>query len=531
MPDSHKRCRWISPKKATTRKRRFISTPAPASPAHEQLTRTTPPLSPRPSSIGYSAHSVRPVVYSEPLYGRNLITEAARQWANAPHERDQREAHYMEWLLGNIRGNGFRFLRNYTLEVTKQTLEPLMRMITPDLNVTKDPNIILARLLVLYNRAGLFVRNTNSVSPRDSKEAWQPFPYHPACMLAHGKRVILTGTNIAKIIQWLCEGHTPIKRYSSHNIKYHHNGQDWQETKSMANAIGKNDYGINLALFGLNNHYPFLCVNKTSSSTYSYEHSTVRPGQFGHLLLGPVDTHRFGQATFLGIENNGPGLCSPQGYGHGIKCKENNLSAFWLPKWGDQKMIDALTYYAETQDVPNEAEAMPGKNYGKIKTNIDFVTTMKIVGLSNAAVLEECRQILTNPLHLSPVRRINNSELNSIPTEMETDTISENITVNRILSESSGLGSSIAWSSIPRSPISPSSHSGSSSLGSSIFESPMPQSPMSCSSMSEASGRGSPCSQNWTQEGFPQVAAPSTSSARSVSDWLAQVARETDAKY
>ena len=426
MPFQNRQCRVSSRLTSTTSMNTHFSddedsaASPPCSPPmmHEPLTRATPPLTPTcPTSFSASRTSSCEMasfpVYCEELFDSNIIHEAVRQWSRGPHNRDEREAHYITWLLGHIRGKGFKFLRNFSLQVTKQTLESLMHMISPDIT---NPNLVLARLLVLYNRVGLFIRSTNSLNPKNSEEEWLPFPHHPACMLAHGKRVILTGVYIDEIMAWLKKGQKPFSRFSSHKIRYFHHSEDWQETKSALNAIGKNDFGINIGLFGIGNRYPFPCINKVSSKSYLYQSEIVKPGRFGHILLGPVVKQKNGEeTTFIGLENNGPGLTSPQGYGHGIACKENNLSAFWLLKWGDKKLIDALTYYAETQDVPNEASCLPGKNYGKIKTVIDFVRATQILALTDGDVLAECKKILSNPLHLSPVRKMFESDLRVIP--------------------------------------------------------------------------------------------------------------------
>lgn len=340
--------------------------------------------------------------FKEQLFGPRIVFEAAQQWNTGPLDRNAREKSYLNWLLAHIRGKGFKFIRDFTIEIMQQTLAPLFRQLSPDAN---NPNIVLARLMVLYNRTGLFVRTSNTRSPKDSEEDWLPFPHHPACMLAHGKRVILIGKKIESVINWLIHGHKLRRRFSSHDVVYSKKGTDWQETKCAANIRHGGDRGINLALFGEGQPYPFHCVKKVGGSL-SYAPITVSPGKFGHILVGPVDKPGAFQATFIGVENTGPSQASPQGYGHDKKCKENRLSAFWQLKWGDSEMYDALEYYATTEGCPSENDSLPGKYYGKIKSFVDIGKADEIASLTDAQVLKECERMLKNPLHLSPARKI-----------------------------------------------------------------------------------------------------------------------------
>lgn len=368
--------------------------------------------------------------------GPQLIEQACSIWNSGPNKRGEREQHYLSWLYANIREYGFGFLRDLSVEITKQTLTPLINR--SHLPVT-DPNMVLARLLVLYNRAGIYFRHTNGKKTDDTSVNWQQYCWHPATIFAHGKRVIIEGVNIEKIFNdWLLKNHKPFKRFSSHDLIFPKDGSNWRETKSIWNALeGKTDRGLNLALFGLNKMYPYRCV---SNKKGLYDSCVIQPGRFGHLCISPVDNtekvikqakysaqkRKFSRATiddlnkvfeqsnpqnqeqigFIGVENNAPGKTSPHGYGHGISCTENPLSAFWVPKWGDREMVCALDHFALRQDVPNQNHTIPGKGYGKIKIVVPHSLAQEIMQLTDNNVLDECNKILANPAYSSPIRRV-----------------------------------------------------------------------------------------------------------------------------
>lgn len=370
-------------------------TPPPSPPSTMPTTPSrsisSPPISQpvSPYEIGY----IPPRTVS--LTDDPKIEAAAKVWNTATPVRLGREKIYLSWLYSNVEQYGYPFLEKLIIAITKCSFNCNIKQPTP--------NIVLARLLVLYNRAGILCHKAKEKEATDEEGDWERFQFHPACIFAHGKRVIVQGSQIKEIFAWLKRGFRTKKRFSSHDLTFPQTKtQNYKETKSLRNAMsGRSDVGLDLALFGLESQYPFQCaVTHNRGKTFTYQPNVVKPGKFGHLCFSPVDLHHGEQIGFIGLENTSPGHRSPHGYPHGIKCVENFISAFWMPKWDDKALIKAINTHATKQGKPHLSYNnldIPGTGYGKIKVPVNHRLAQEILSLNDHQVLIEAIKIVSNP--------------------------------------------------------------------------------------------------------------------------------------